>query len=225
MRVKPDRKTAGVTVNGTFALGAAVPGKLAEAGRTDPAAPNRTVVHYQSSDFVCFTATGVTVKMLPGHLSAESSRPPYRSVRDVVHRLIKELPDVWAGGIRFHRTMDIPVARSADWDRMAHVLVAEFGGFPVGGGRISAMELDRWKPSGGSLAVTAGPSKRLLDDGRTGIWIDVRDSYYGGDPDGSTERVLEVLAEQGAQSVVDADSIIDGLLRLSESPRRRSMAA
>lgn len=224
MRTKPDWKTAGIAVNGRFRPGVATPGTLADMGMLDPQAANKAVIHYQNTDFACFTAGGVTVKVLPAHLSAESSRRPYRRVRDVVYRLVEGLPDVRVCCLQFHRTIHFP-AGSSDWNRMAETLVAEFGGFALGGGRIGAMELDRWKPGGGALAITAGPSERLLNSGGTGIRIDVRDSYHGGDPGESTERLLRILATEFADSVSHADLIVDRLMLLCESPRRRSMAA
>lgn len=108
---------------------------------------------------------------------------------------------------------------------MADALVADFGWFPWAGDGIGAMQVERGKPAGGSLAITACPSQRMLADGRTGIRIDVRDSYHGGDPDGSTERLLGILRTAFAGAVADADSMVDGLMQPCASPRRRYMAA
>ena len=223
MRIKPDRKTAGIVVYGRFPPAEAMPGTLAEKGVLDPQAAEKAVL-YESKDFARFTAAGVTVEVLPGHLSAVSSRPPYGPVREVVLRLIGALPEVRAGGLRFERTIHFP-ARPSDWPRMAAALVADYGWFSRGGDRIGTMWLDRAKPAGGSVAVTAGPSKRLPDGGSTGIRIDVLDSYYGGDPEGSTERVVEILATEFAGAVSSADRIVDGVMGLGASPGRRSRAA
>ena len=224
MRIRPDRKTAGIAVYGRFPPAEAMPSTLAEKGVLNPQAARKAVVHYRSRDFARFTAAGVTVEVLPGHLSAVSCRPPYGPVREVVLRLIGGLPEVRAGGLRFERTIHFP-ARSSDWPRTAEALVADYGWFSRGGDRIGRMWLDRAKPAGGSVAVTAGPSKRLPDGGRTGIRIDVLDSYYGGDPEGSKERVLEILATEFADAVSYADRIVDALMGLGASPGRRSRAA
>ena len=167
----------------------------------------------------------MAVEVLPGHLSVGSSRPPYRIVRDVCSRLILGLLDVCVRGLRFERTIQFPVRRLSDWHRMAEVLVAEFGWLPRGVGRIGAMQLEPGKQAGGSFDVTACRSERLLEDGRTGIRIDLRDSYYGGDADESTERLLGILRTEFADAVSSSDLIVDRLMMLCESPRRRSMAA
>jgi len=171
-----------------------------------------------------FTVAGVTVRVLPGQLSAEVSGPPYGPVRDIVGRLVTGLPDVRVGGLRFHRTIHFPVQRSTDWSRMVDVLVGDFRWSRCGGG-ICAVQVEPDKPSGGSIAITARPSERRLDDGRSGIRIDVRDCYLAGDAEGSAERVLGVLATEFAGAVSAADSIVDGLMLLCASPRGRSMAA
>ena len=225
MRIKPYWKTVGIVANGTFPPAVAAPSKLAEMGMLDEQAALNTVFHHQSKDLAWFTAAGVTVKVLSGHLSVECSRPPYRRVRVAVVRLIRGLPDVRVGGLQFHRAIHFPVRRLSDWHRMADVLVTDFGWFGLGSDRIGTMQLEPGKPSGGSIAITACRSERRLDDGRTGIRIDVRDCYYGGDSATSTERVLEILAVEFAGAVADADSIVDGLMLLSASPVRQSMAA
>ena len=107
---------------------------------------------------------------------------------------------------------------------MAEVLLAEFGWLPRGAGRIGAMQVEPGKPAGGSFDVTACRSERLLEDGRTGVRIDLRDSYYGGDADESTERLLGVLRTEFADAVFNSDMIVDRLMMLCAS-RRRSMAA
>lgn len=224
MRIKPALKTVSVSANGRFPPEAAIPETLADMDILDRRTAQQAVSRHQSEDLAWFTAEGMTVEVLPGHLSVESSRPPYRIVRDVCSRLILGLPDVCVRGLRFERTIQFPVQRLSDWHRMAEVLVAEFGWLPRGAGRIGAMQLERGKPAGGSFDVTACRSERLLD-GRTGIRIDLRDSYYGGDTDESTERLLGVLRTEFADAVSNSDLIVDRLMMLCASPRRRSMAA
>ena len=225
MRIKPALKTVSVSANGRFPPEAAIPEMLADMGILDRRTARQAVVSRQREDLAWFMAEDMTVEVLPGHLSVESSRPPYRIVRDVCSRLIRGLPDTCVRGLRFERTIQFPVRRLSDWHRMAEVLVAEFGWLPRGAGRIGATRLEPGKPAGGSFDVTACRSERLLEDGRTGIRIDLRDSYYGGDADGSTERLLSILRTEFTDAVSNSDTIVDRLMMLCASPRRRSMAA